>query len=167
MKWTQSLGGPLVLMDQKNLPKWSGASEDIDDPDSDYSRACRQYSDIWVLSKEGFSALILAGQRDQMHAKKQDSCSFFLIGWRYSESEQIAESALSAALSDRLSFGENFEFLFESGDIVLSDAVLPGDRFKENIQELEVGAGLYSVATAKYQPNEDTFFLLHRFLKTD
>lgn len=65
LTWTQSNGGPLILMDQAALPYWRGVTN-LEDPTAsgtDYDRACGvQHSIEAIPIGADFSALVLGDE---------------------------------------------------------------------------------------------------------
>lgn len=63
MKWIASEGGPLILMEERLLPLWTGCfSADDSEFKSDYERACAVDGYAGVTSVSNGSALVLGDE---------------------------------------------------------------------------------------------------------
>jgi hypothetical protein len=163
LKWLESAGGPLLLLEEHLLTDWRGVfAESNQIPTSGYDRACNIDDYIGII-EVGSGYGIVLGDEPFLTAWSQlpDPQKSFLIRWVFAENEAAVIEALTNLQELKW---ENTEVEIKlSGDkLVLFDAACDGSQIDDRL-EIEIPKGSYTVETFHYKPNNQTSLILHRF----
>lgn len=157
--WLESGGGPLILLSEAVIGQWGGTLLPPHDPVSgDYARAVaiKDYAGVIPVGK-GFG-LVLGG--DPLPARMvalEDG--LLIIRVVYAESSDAA-NAITRMRREMPYEGEPLQFQHFGEAVVLMDSAFPGEAPPDLLQ-LPLRAGTFMVSTAEYQPDAETFFVVH------
>lgn len=177
MHWIMSGGGPLLLLNEKELSKWGGSIDEIEefprgeifgpnDFPTDYDRAGRV---------DGYVGKILVGDKEALVLGDQPTPTTWVPNRRggtivrllAAESDDPSLSWLDEV--PRKQFRAECEFLVDSHRLVLFDSALAGREVADYPGEylvIELAPGTYSVTSVTYEPDPLTWTVLHRFERT-
>jgi hypothetical protein len=176
LPWVYSEGGPLLLLDERDLAGWGGVVDQIDGPRmeesyspggkrTDYDRACAVRGYLGRISVGVREALVLDDmpmQTTWMPPSGTDGG--MLARWMYAENE--AELLHWLQVMPRGIFHRDFPFLVERSPLVLFDSAFAGRNVRKRPTEylsIELVPGTYQIETAVYQPDAQTCIVMHRF----
>lgn len=163
IKWISSLGGPLILVDRKDLRKWKGDSaSSISDPAAtDYDRAGEIADFIGYVKAESSKLLVLGDLPSHTTVFRIDFRTLLFVRWIWASSEeQVRNSLLELDLTKVVWNDSSDKISFASGDLTLFDSVYAGDEDFDSLR-IRVEPGDYDVATFAYNPlPEISLFLI-------
>ena len=175
-EWTESNGGPLLLVSDELACEWLGTEAPTDgriieakfrwnedSPPCDYDRACDIRDYVGSLAVGWGTAIVLWGEPLPTLWRP---CSFarggLLVRWMYAESDEAVMGHLSKLT--RLEF-ELTDHILETntGRVAMFDSAFPGGEFAEfgAGRYLSIGAGRFRLGTAEWKPDEQTEMVLH------
>lgn len=163
LKWLESAGGPLLLLEEHLLAHWHGAfSKSTQISTTDYDRACNIDDYIGII-EVGSGYGIVLGEEPFSTAWLQlpNPHNSFLVRWVFAENEAAVIDALSE-LQETKWKKTGAKIQFSNGKLVLFDSACKGTNIDDNLQ-IEISKGQYEVETLNYEPNEQTSIILHRF----
>ncbi|MFE5843836.1 Imm21 family immunity protein [Streptomyces niveus] len=156
LTWLETEGGPLIVVPRTALSHWTGT-------EGDYDRACAVMDLVGVLElPHGAEALVLG---DEPLSTAYLPEHRVLVRWCYAESEEgVAEIILAGLPTTEWDEGP---VMSTTGDLVMFDAAYFGTEVGTltDSTALELGAGRYRVDSASIEPDQLTFFHVHRFLE--
>ena len=160
MKWIASEGGPLILMEERLLPSWTGC---FSADDSDYDRACAVDDYAGVIRAGEGSALVLGDEPCQATFWSRPPVEHLIVRWQCADSEGAVESCLKRM--DKIVFdgAQTIDLFVESEKLILFDATLSGNDEIPEIERLEIDLrpGRYHIRTVVWQPDDQTSLILH------
>ena len=161
--WIESTGGPLILLEKRLVPYWRGYSPTFNTGATDYERACR-VSDFLGTIDVGSGKGIVLGEQPYSTTwwRSNDMTSGMLVRWVSAESEEAVIEALRA-LSNVAWERTAVELKLATGDLTLFDSAFPGNEIDVCLS-IEIPAGVYSVESLHYNPNDKISLILHRFI---
>jgi hypothetical protein len=155
MRWINSGGGPLIIIEKRFSTKWGGASKK---KGIHYNIACdtSNYAevknidpfDIVVLGDEPLQTTVINNKKDQ-----------FIVRWRYAESESDVLAALKIFKPEKPL--ESLSITWTTNELVLFDAAeifVKGTKHL-NIELLE---NKCIIETFEFSPKKDLSLLLHK-----
>lgn len=180
LKWIVSAGGPLILISDKTISRWSGIlnrsaylkkeEEDADDfldPDeADYGKACQVDGYVGLIKLDDEEVLVLGSE-------PMFTTFFFSHGkpvlarWFNGEDEAFVDHALlnidlglmlNWEFELRFNLVSDTPFLFDSA---CSESMLNNQQ--RDYLRLNMKAGYYEVSTSVYEPDDKTKLILHKF----
>lgn len=157
MNWITSDGGPLVLVEDKSLNEWQG----IDG--SDYDRACAIDDYLGSIEVGNSLALVLGDEPCQTAVYHSVLFGVIFVRWQWAENEisvQVCLDKLTNSVFDELV--ESLDYVVKNKYYKLFDAASSGSEASGMAVALE--EDIYIVQTARYEPDEKTSLILHRFL---
>jgi hypothetical protein len=144
MKWLESTGGPMVVMQVSSVAAWTGYRG------PDYDLACSVY-DIGIVdvARTGpvFSALSLSGEPMSTTWSEDLSC---VIQWRWAEDEEDLFQAIRSSWND-------LEWVVVGsvewqGGVRVFDAATPGDELsRDEYMEWPINGGSAAVMVAEVE----------------
>jgi Immunity protein 21 len=158
LKWVESAGGPLVLVQGASLVYWRGATW----TGSDYRRACAVSEELAVISVHDTDALVLGDEphRTAYCSKGERS---FLVRWVAASTEDAVQDAVQGLSKD--DFGKpEVNMLVEDELLVLMDSSLPGPDAGSSADRFRLALGRYQVSTAVVRKS-DLHLVIHQFGK--
>jgi hypothetical protein len=174
--WVYSEGGPLLLLDERDLASWGGVVDEVEGPRTeqsfspggkrtDYDRACAVRGYLGRISVGAREALVLDDMPMQTTwVPPTGADSGMLARWMFAESE--AEFLRWLQAIPRGVFHREFRFLVERSPLVLFDSAFAGRNVRKRPAEylsIELDPGTYEVETAVYRPDAQTCMVIHRF----
>lgn len=189
LRWMASNGGPLLLVPGEHLASWGGIDPPRDGrrieakfrcfPDdlaTDYDRACDVEGYLGLLDIGAGQGLVLGDEPCRTawlesmarHDGDEDSVlGGMLVRWVYGNSEAEALATIdhvpqSAWRDDDLVLTVGKEPLY-----LLDAAYNPDDLQGDDHMTIRLPAGMYSIATAEYEPDAHTNLILHRLTRID
>lgn len=163
LKWLESAGGPLLLLEEHLLESWSGVfSEPSQTPFTDYDRACAVNDYIGIIAVDSGFGIVL-GEEPFSTAWFQfaETKNSLLVRWVFAENESAVTDAL-ANLQSAAWKKTGVKIQFSGDRLILFDSACNGSNINESL-EIEIPKGWYAVETFHYKPNEKTSLILHRF----
>lgn len=159
--WAESSGGPLVLVSEKVLDEWTGASGD------DYESACA-VDDLGVI-------WFGAGEPALVFWDEPARTTYFqrlriFVQWIYADPGCDVEQAVSELGDITWEQGPTMDF---GGPMVLLDAAAPGTEIQLNhvrgamdaeAIRVEIAPGRYRVDSGETRPDERTCFRCYRLV---
>jgi hypothetical protein len=179
LPWVHSEGGPLLLLDERDLASWGGVVDEIEAPRTeqsfstggkrtDYDRACAVRGYLGRISVGAREALVLDDIPMQTTwVPPTGADGGMLARWMFAENE--AELLRWLREIPRGVFRREFRFLVERSPLVLFDSAFAGRNVTKRPAEyllIELERGTYEIETAVYQPDMQTCTVLHRFQPT-
>ena len=175
MKWITSEGGPLLLLDERELGNWGGAIDPIDESPpgesfspggfpTDYDRAGRVDGYLGRIPVRMTEALVFSDEPMPTTWVPAEFGGTIVRSWWFASSDQQLMEWLNEIPA--MTFHEEGTFLVEGQRLLLFDSALPGrDVTVEPSQYLvlEMTMGFHNVKTAIYEPNAETSMVVHRF----
>lgn len=175
--WTQSNGGPLLLLDAASAPHWRGATnlDEPLDPSTDYGRACAAIEDagadlLGVVTIADTVGLVLGD--DPTLPASWCILDGDLVVVRTFASDKITPQLLASFPRLVAWSGRVVEFVVRVGPLVLFDAAFAGDEadaapaaFEERLPTLMIpcAPGRFTVRSCELElePDRDVV-VLHR-----
>lgn len=176
LPWVNSEGGPLLLLDERDLPSWGGVVDEIEGPRTeqsfspggkrtDYDRACAVRGYLGRISVGTREALVLDYMPMQTTWLPLSGANGGMLArWMFAESEAKFLSWLQAV--PRGVFHHEFRFVVERSPLILFDSAFAGRNVRKPLVEhllIELDPGTYEIETAIYQPDAKTCLVIHRF----
>lgn len=176
LPWVYSEGGPLLLLEERELASWGGVVDEIEGPGSeqsfspggkrtDYDRACAVRGYLGRISVGAREALVLDDMPMQTTwVPRTGGVGGMLARWMFAESE--AEFLRSLQAIPPGVFHREFRFVVERSPLVLFDSAFAGRNVSKRPAEylsIELAPGTYEIETAVYQPDAYTCMVIHRF----
>lgn len=181
LKWIESGGGPLVLMDEDSVKLWSGvldsteyannklvdAEDFMDAGQADYGKACLVEDYLGLVDVEDNQALVLNDEPLPTTVLPAiDGVTVFaraIYGESFEQVDAYLEKLQLAAIADWQEFGI---FRVVAENLVLFDAAAYAIILREpDYLAIKIPVGSYFVSTALYEPDERTQVLLHKLEK--
>lgn len=175
LPWVYSEGGPLLLLDERDLASWGGVVDEIEGPRTeqsfspggrrtDYDRACAVRGYLGRILVGAREALVLDDMPMQTTWVSPTSADGGMLArWMFAESEADFLRWLRAI--PRGIFRREFGFLVERSPLVLFDSAFAGRNVRKRPAEylsIEMDPGMYEIETAVYQPDTQTCMVIHR-----
>ncbi|WP_276483450.1 Imm21 family immunity protein [Paraflavitalea pollutisoli] len=181
LKWIESGGGPLVLMDENSVKGWSGvldsrayadnkledAADFMDAEQADYGKACLVEDMLGLVDVDDNQALVLNDDALPTTVLPPiDSVTVIaraVSGESFAKVEAYLKQLPLASITDWQEFG-----IFRVVDeyLVLFDAAAYAIILREpDYLAINMPVGSYFVSTAMYEPDEQTQVLLHKLEK--
>jgi hypothetical protein len=176
LSWASSAGGPLLLLDERDLAIWGGVVDEIEGARADrsfspggkrtdYDRACAVRGYLGRISVGAREALVLGDMpMPTTWLPRTGSTGGMLARWMFAENEQEFLSALQG-ISQGV-FKREFCLSVERSPLILFDSAFAGRNVKKRPEDyisIELDPGIYEVETAIYEPDAQTSMVLHRF----
>ncbi len=179
--WTDTSGGPLLLLLGELMPLWEGTNvpsggrvvnarfslEGIGTPATDFDRACDVEGDLGLINVGEGQGLVLGGELMPTAWWPADGSESggTLIRQNYTSDDDDVIQAVSE-LPDHL--WEPTGLLFNAGrePLYLFDSAHPGIS-ADDLIEIKLAAGTYSILTCEYAPAKDAFLVMHCFVRQD
>ncbi len=158
MEWVESKGGPLVLLDESQLERWSGVRG------GDYERACDVANEVEAVSLAGHDVLVL-GDEPLRTAWVADKDGGVFVRWVYAETEQSALTALGS--KEEVLFEDTGIRIATKGQCRLIDAADPGDVLTSGNLSVQMRPGTYRVDTGVLDAGPEVRLLLHKLAKVE
>src|SRR5882724_11999130 len=97
LKWIDSAGGPLILMDQSFVDCWKGNSSiSPKNPGiTDYERACRIDNYIGLVDVGSGNGLVLGDEPMMTSWHSQNTVEGILLRWQWAPNEKSVVNALN------------------------------------------------------------------------
>lgn len=170
LKWIDSGGGPLILLEESLLCFWGGfepqrIKEDKNYSD-DYDRACDVEDYVGIIPVgSGYGLVLGQGPFHTGWRPFSETEDGFLVCWVYAENKVDATNSLVILPT---SGWEKTKVKFQSagGKLVLFDSAFDGEHFPEKL-DVELAKGFYNIETLHYKPNESMYLIIHRFRLSD
>jgi hypothetical protein len=175
LPWIYSEGGPLLLMDERDLANWGGIVDEVKWPrteqsfspgemHTDYDRACAVRGYLGRISVGPREALVLDDMPMQTTwVPPTGSDGGMLARWMFAESEDEFFGWLHM-IPDAI-FCPDFRFVVDGSPLVLFDSAFAGRNVKKRPKDyllIELEPGYYTISTALYQPDVRTSMVVHR-----
>lgn len=162
LKWISTLGGPLILMERRDLSFWRG-DDDYEDV-SDYEMAGEITDYVGTVKFANRVALVFP-MPNETSVVVLDKQTLLLIRWIFADTEDQVKNELLAMDLEQPWVETGVAYQIEGGNLVLFDSVFRGADVREFI-ETNVEPGTYTVSTLSHQPNETlNLFLIRLFIK--
>jgi len=163
LRWVESGGGPLILIDSDLALEWGGLSGNSGSPESlsDYERACSIDDYLGLLGVQKGVALVLGDEPMRTSVKRLEQDDVMIVRWVWSPNEtQIIES-LPLALESADWLETALTIKHSSETFVIFDSA---EQFSEvsNLLEFPFSPGLSRISTLEFKPNDSIFLVLHR-----
>ena len=174
MKWIQSSGGPLVLIERRLMPIWRGvfgySEEDRTDTTTsttDYEIACSIKEYIGVIDTPKIKAIILGDMPLSTAVWRSRGISFLVRAFYMENGADI-----NAIMNNYIEYVDKniielTKIYIEFGDLIIFDSALSGQSKSFDSLNFPMAAGNYNVITCAYQPNKETSLLIHEFQIVD
>jgi hypothetical protein len=165
LKWVESSGGPLILLDADLLEQWGGVSAEGDSASgSDYDLACSVNDYLGRIAFRDRDALVLDDEPlPTAWYEMGEVAHGLLVRWVHADDEASAVAALSD-LQGLEWEAADFEVHFSQNNQVLFDAACDASEVGKDLLRLTLPMGRYRVETAHLAPDPKTSLLLHRFV---
>ncbi|HRI66417.1 MAG TPA: Imm21 family immunity protein [Polyangium sp.] len=153
MQWISTTGGPLLLIPEKSLSDWRGASGD----GLDYDLACSATEFAEVVQWHGRSLLVL-GDEPLLTMVIQGSTTTIFLRWMYAPDEEAIMRCLN-----RREWGPPIEQLtwkINESTHALIDSALDGHSV-QNPMHVTLPIGENQVMTYLVKPSHDVGAVLH------
>lgn len=162
MRWIESNGGPLIALPASALDDWGGSTQSSS---SDYERACAIDDYLGILQVGSSQALVL-GDEPLRTTWIDEPGGGLLARWVFASSDSAAAERLASIPSD-LDWTSAVEWTVDATPVVLFDSAEPGVERLSPRLTLPLAVKRYRVETTRYEPDNETQFLLHRIRVTD
>lgn len=163
LRWVESGGGPLILIDSDLALEWGGMSRNSGSPEflSDYERACSVDGYLGVLNVQKGQALVLADEPMRTSVKRLEQGDVMIVRWVWAQNETQVIESLPLALESADWLETDFTINHSSETFVIFDSA---DQLAEVSDPLEIpfSAGLSRISTLEFKPNDSVFLVLHR-----
>lgn len=167
LKWINSAGGPLILMEKNLLIKWNGINElkTNSNQQTDYERACEVEDYVGLIDLDSEKALVLGDMPMETTWLQADENDGIIVCWNYADSRELVHGIL-----ETISFNQNWEdtkieMTFKTSEIILFDSAFSHDFFiEEESLKLNLNPGKYIIQTHFYEPDPKTSLVLHRIV---
>lgn len=165
LKWINSRGGPLVLMDSMLVGQWRGTAgySGLDPLTSDYQRACAIKGFIGKVDVGSGEAAIMGDEPAQSALVSLSDGDFVVVRWICANGENEILLSLESALRSTDWEDSGLTVTFTTGNPTLFDSALSNGKL-ENCAVLKILPGIFGISTLWYRPNELLSIVLHRFL---
>jgi hypothetical protein len=165
MKWIESTGGPLLILEKVVLSNW-GSNNPNGNGQTDYDRACSVEEYIGVINV-GYGKTLVLGDvpaRTSWFQSKDDKGGL-IIRWIYGRSEKQVEEYIENQLPDWNCYvNENIQIKIIKGDMLIWDsAFVYTDKCAEKI-EFNIVPGNYRILSGIYEPDIDTKLHIHKMV---
>ncbi len=175
LAWICSEGGPLLLLDERDLATWGGVVDEIEAPRTeqsfspggkrtDYDRACAVRDYLGRISVGAREALVLNDMPMQTTwVPRIGTYGGMLVRWMFAESEADLLRWLQAIPQGI--FHREFRFSVERSPLVLFDSAFAGRNVMKQpavYLSINLDPGTYEIETAIYQPDKQTCMVIHR-----
>ena len=163
LRWIESGGGPLVLIDSNTALEWGGVSRNSGSPEtlSDYERACSIDGYLGVLDVQKDQALVLGDEPMRTSVKRLEQDEVMIIRWVWSSDETQVIESLPLALESADWVETDLTIKHSSERFVIFDSA---EQFSEvsNLLEIPFSAELSRISTLEFKPSDSVFLVLHR-----
>ena len=180
VQWIGSEGGPLLLLPSSLLSEWEGSNTpsqgrvaiaefrygDSDAPATDYDRACDVDEYLGLITVGNGLGLVLGNEpfaTAWWPAQAGNGGMLVCRGYGEDDLEERINEVLMAVPAD---FGEDLGLRFSvpGGPLYLFDSAYSGCDVgtRTAYREIQLGAGVYSLTSGFYRPDDSTSLLLHR-----
>jgi hypothetical protein len=160
MRWIDTTGGPLVVIENHLITAWRGSAE-FPAPGTDYSRACDVTGYLGVIPVGEGAALVL-GDEPMATAWWPDQRwgGGLIVRWMYAPDESAVLRHLAAL--PPMEFAEPVAWPVQGDSQMLFDSALTGTEASDSGVELSLRIGAYRVGTHVFKPDDDVCLVLHR-----
>lgn len=163
MRWIESDGGPIIIMEKRLCAKWGGIDESSDRSfSSDYERACSLPDYTGILTISGGQALVLGDEPHRTSIVKNIENQTAILRWCWAPSEQAVIKAVENIEINFIKKIDTVKLNFDSKEIIMFDSSYHGSSFSNEIEFL-LKPGQYKVHTEIFEPNDETRLQVHRF----
>lgn len=168
MKWIQSLGGPLICIEDQHRTTWGGIdrlSSFAENASVDYDRVYTCDNPLYTLSVGSSEALILMGEGPADTGIGRTTSGEPVIVQIVAAEPELDETQFLKLEEEFFADPDQvLAFDVTSSDLVIFDTAEPGDDIIEGQLEFRLAPGSYDVAAKYYYPDADTQVLLYRFV---
>ncbi len=164
LRWVESAGGPLLLLETDLLHYWRGNQAPNGEP-TDYDRACGIDDYLGLITVESRQGLVLGGEPMRTAWWSPRSSNFaggFLVCWVFADSESDVLVALYN-LPEESWQETGIEMQITNQRQVLFDSAYSGDEVMDSI-DADLPEGFYRIETLHHMPNDQTSLIVHRFV---
>lgn len=159
MKWIESGGGALVIIEQSAARTWRGTDLLTGRDESHYDLASGVYEEIDVVHIDAVPVLVLGDEpnRTYWHATRDGGV---IVRWIYANSEsELIEFMTGPANGVPLTTAS---WRYETnGPCIMFDSAYPGDE-APHVLTLLLSSGSYSVETGLVNPSPTLSCYVHR-----
>jgi hypothetical protein len=157
LRWINSGGGPLLLLEKSLLPYWGGAY--TSNGDTDYDRACAIEGYIGLIEVGDGNAIVLGDEPLQTSLLRlPNEEGLMVIRWEFAPDEFAVLNALG---HEGVRQQADISVSFKGGPLVLFDSAYSGLEIEDSL-ETTLRPGSYQLDTMRLQPNKQTSLILHR-----
>lgn len=183
LKWIESGGGPLVLMDESSVKLWSGvldsrayaenklvdAEDFMDAEQADYGKACLVEDYLGLVDVEEAQALVLNDEPLPTTVLPPIDGVTVIARAVYGENfEKVDEYLGKLPLADITDWQEFGIFRVLGENLVMFDAAAYAIILREpDYLAINIPMGAYFLSTAMYEPDEHTQLVLHKLERID
>lgn len=163
-EWISSAGGPLILLEQTYFSCWKGVNSDSEP--TDYDRACTIDEYIGLISISDGNAIVL-GDMPMSTAwyPIPNRPEGIIVRWGYANNEVSIVKAISI-IPKNVWLNTGLFFQVRHPSLSLFDSACDSEDIEESLS-IKLGEGNYSIDTAEYKPDEETWLVLHRLRLTE
>ncbi len=182
-KWIETTGGPIVILPVSEVRNWSGSfsvesieaqkvifvpeNDFLNPVETDYGKACEIDDFIGTFEFGKDIAVVLNGEPLTTTYIETDKNEVIIARWVYADNHEIVEYYLQSDDFTNLSnWTLNESIYFKNVDYVMFDSAEIGFEINENEAiyfNLEICE--YQLKTCEFKPDNETFLLLHKFVK--
>ncbi len=176
-EWFTGSGGPLVLLPENLVERWSGIDAPLDGrvvkaagrwvaeaPATDYDFAC-DIEDAFALVDLGDGPGIVLGRGPFPTTFVRDDDGGVFVRWVQATTEEEILGRLDAARQAIVGPDDPVLIHAHPGPLVLFDAACPGPEVEEDRVVLDVHPGSYAISAAEYKPDPEFELILVRLAR--
>lgn len=162
MRWIESSGGPLILMETRYRMEWGGVDSSSDSNYScDYDRACETAEYAATIAIPSGKAIVFGDEPNRTTVIAQSEKETLIVRWRWAPSEDVLINNLNHLKSAIFNDAETICIRFQGEDIIVFDSSLRGEEIDDYLS-IKLKLGEYVLDTAMFEPDGETCMLLHR-----
>ena len=165
LKWLNSTGGPLILMERQGLRSWRGSVKLTENQTagdvlylSDYDRACSVEDYVGVIPVGSSQALIFNDEPLQTTWWPVDKRGGIVVRWRWAPNQEAIVDVMSKLAVEWENTG--IDINYPKGDLIIFDSALHFEEVDASL-DVQLEPGTYAVQTAEYEPNQQVSLLFH------
>ena len=163
LKWIESAGGPLLLLERALLPYWQGSFGDGAST-TDYDRACQVADYVGEIEVASGSGVVLGEEPfSTTWWQSERSLNGCLVRWGFAENEMKVREVLSSLLVAQHWRATDIKLEILNGELILFDSACSGTAVDDSLT-ITIPPGAYTVETLHYNPNDELSLILHRFV---
>jgi hypothetical protein len=165
LKWVNSAGGPLLLLEEQLLPDWKGdgGASGGRGGRTDYERACDVDDYLGLVEVGPGRALVLGDEPMQTTWWPSPGAGGMLIRWQWADGEASVVNSVGGVPEESWE-PTGLTFRVSGRDLLLFDSARPGDEPGEGLS-IQLAGGQYEIVTALHRPDASTSLVLHRFVR--